>query len=626
MTNDTPAPGEGLTAMDDAQIKHMVDRFLGWRLPKNFSPDNGISYTRPGYAPEYDATPYGTNLFDATQAGAMVRHMVKALAPPRPSPAAGEGWRLVRVDDLASIEAVLPSKPAELGGASYAYVDQNPQTTLRVLRMRFDKMLSASPTPPGGIDLSPIKMILFCPACGVQHIDAPDHDDIHWIDGARSIPWDNPPHRSHLCQGCGHIWRPADVPTEGVASIATQGNADSPSQASPTADAARVSEVGRSTVWEGGKCCVPVWSGDSPEGFCGEPAYGPQLPKEVLYRDRSWPTAPYCFGPCCPKHGGPEEGDPIIFQDGLTDEGRPMWCAVLPGFVDLQVSVAGFDGNPLKAREALRLAAAALRDGPLITRDQAKALAIRYEGYLSAKDSNGHRVWGSLFLESIAETGVFEDWRANVEDRVASLRESEAFACEYSDAARVAGECPACWLDIDPKSCGSAHCPNRACLDNEALLERAARTIAPEVWAVLDAERARFPKGSPERFQDKESLAVATRIRTIFTRVDASDGGTEAGRAGLEKQKPDIDLVVKGLDLIARHFGVTPLQAKFGVRGWRNMKTDVSQAFSDVANEAAILIAALRAPPHVAQTPGDKSRAQSKPSDPASQDLAEGGK
>src|SRR5574340_600312 len=23
--------------------------------------------------------------------------------------------------------------------------------------------------------------------------------------------WDNPPHRSHLCHGCGHIWRPADV-------------------------------------------------------------------------------------------------------------------------------------------------------------------------------------------------------------------------------------------------------------------------------------------------------------------------------------------------------------------------------------------------------------------------------
>lgn len=30
--------------LTDKQIKHMVDRFLGWRLPKNFSPDAGISF------------------------------------------------------------------------------------------------------------------------------------------------------------------------------------------------------------------------------------------------------------------------------------------------------------------------------------------------------------------------------------------------------------------------------------------------------------------------------------------------------------------------------------------------------------------------------------------------------
>ena len=35
-------------------------------------------------------------------------------------------------------------------------------------------------------------------------------------------------HRSHLCHGCGHIWRPADVPTEGVAHIETVGLNDSP--------------------------------------------------------------------------------------------------------------------------------------------------------------------------------------------------------------------------------------------------------------------------------------------------------------------------------------------------------------------------------------------------------------
>lgn len=66
---------------------------------------------------------------------------------------------------------------------------------------------------------SPIPMILFCPACGLQHIDAPDE---------RTLDWTNPPHKSHLCHGCKHIWRPCDRPTNGVAEITTQGKADSP--------------------------------------------------------------------------------------------------------------------------------------------------------------------------------------------------------------------------------------------------------------------------------------------------------------------------------------------------------------------------------------------------------------
>ena len=65
--------------MTEEQIKHMAGRFLMWRLPKNFHPDNGISYTRPNYAPAVDATPCGTNLFDSTQALEMVRYMVEGL-------------------------------------------------------------------------------------------------------------------------------------------------------------------------------------------------------------------------------------------------------------------------------------------------------------------------------------------------------------------------------------------------------------------------------------------------------------------------------------------------------------------------------------------------------------------
>jgi len=61
--------------MTEAQIKHMVDRFLCWKLPENFNPDNGISFEpiagKDGPHP-FRREPSGTNLFDATQADAMV--------------------------------------------------------------------------------------------------------------------------------------------------------------------------------------------------------------------------------------------------------------------------------------------------------------------------------------------------------------------------------------------------------------------------------------------------------------------------------------------------------------------------------------------------------------------------
>jgi hypothetical protein len=116
-------------------------------------------------------------------------------------------------------------------------------------------------------------------------------------------------------------------------------------------------------AWEGGKCRVPMWWGyGGPAGHCGKEAFGEQLPKLVLRDLRGWPDALYCFGPCCPDHGGPRAGDPIMFQDGLTDEGRPMWCAVMPGFINLQESEAGFDGNPLVALKNLRAALATTQD------------------------------------------------------------------------------------------------------------------------------------------------------------------------------------------------------------------------------------------------------------------------
>lgn len=63
-----------------------------------------------------------------------------------------------------------------------------------------------------------IDMILFCPLCFRQHIDK-DKPEQDWI---------NRPHKSHKCDYCNYIWRPADVCTNGVATIKTKGKADLP--------------------------------------------------------------------------------------------------------------------------------------------------------------------------------------------------------------------------------------------------------------------------------------------------------------------------------------------------------------------------------------------------------------
>lgn len=62
----------------------------------------------------------------------------------------------------------------------------------------------------------PIPLLLFCPACSGQHVDEPQPEK----------GWTNPPHRSHECQHCGFVWRPADVPTTGVVTLLTTGKLD----------------------------------------------------------------------------------------------------------------------------------------------------------------------------------------------------------------------------------------------------------------------------------------------------------------------------------------------------------------------------------------------------------------
>lgn len=89
----TPIP-VAVSRITEDQIKHMVDRFLGWMLPESFNPDGGIIFKRrhQGFFDDDDnirpardhwaAMPTGTNLFDARQADAMVRYMIAELPLP----------------------------------------------------------------------------------------------------------------------------------------------------------------------------------------------------------------------------------------------------------------------------------------------------------------------------------------------------------------------------------------------------------------------------------------------------------------------------------------------------------------------------------------------------------------
>lgn len=61
----------------------------------------------------------------------------------------------------------------------------------------WNKPPAAESPPP-----EPIPMLIHCPMCNERHID--------------EGPFATKPHHTHACQECGHVWRPAIVPTVGV--------------------------------------------------------------------------------------------------------------------------------------------------------------------------------------------------------------------------------------------------------------------------------------------------------------------------------------------------------------------------------------------------------------------------
>jgi hypothetical protein len=91
LTNEVKMPTAG--SVSNNQIKHMVERFLGWRLPTNFNPDAGISF-KPDFnehtAHPMKHEPTGTNLFDFTQAEEMIRYLVDGMPGPVQAPESAE--------------------------------------------------------------------------------------------------------------------------------------------------------------------------------------------------------------------------------------------------------------------------------------------------------------------------------------------------------------------------------------------------------------------------------------------------------------------------------------------------------------------------------------------------------
>lgn len=127
-----------------------------------------------------------------------------------------------------------------------------------------------------------------------------------------------------------------------------------------------------------GKCSVPMWQGGLPGGFCDRPAWGeryaerdPSRGEPGKYAPPHWPSRdrnghypphlahlipPYAPGLCCDHHGGPAADAIRFVRDGN------MWCAFLPGFENLQESIAGFGVTQSAAENDLKAMLAARKE------------------------------------------------------------------------------------------------------------------------------------------------------------------------------------------------------------------------------------------------------------------------
>jgi hypothetical protein len=109
-----------------------------------------------------------------------------------------------RMCDLAFGED--PEDKADCGVARWLLTDTVGDLTDRILVLCDGHLRGLGVTVCNTVQIggwNPLPMLLLCPKCHTQHID----------EGV----WATRLHRTHLCASCDHQWRPANVPTVGVA-------------------------------------------------------------------------------------------------------------------------------------------------------------------------------------------------------------------------------------------------------------------------------------------------------------------------------------------------------------------------------------------------------------------------
>lgn len=255
-----PAENEAPMQNEDHTLREAVQPWADFHgdLPDYDHPlrcvfESGVQYTVELLAKELGVDDWstcdGTEEFDGDLGGTLMNIVLAAM------PTDKHGDRIYPRDLRAALSAT-PTKEAACpadgnllsedgvcgfcGNAPPAYDDEISDEYLDTLQASINRgarrssaRFKLTPVAP-----APIDMVLYCPACHVQHIDE------------ASEGWGNPPHRSHLCHACGCIWRPADVATNGITSVKTCGKADTwgwdgKSLAAPIDNEALVEEVAR---------------------------------------------------------------------------------------------------------------------------------------------------------------------------------------------------------------------------------------------------------------------------------------------------------------------------------------------------------------------------------------------